>query len=99
MIASAYPLPFEGHPFFLADARLHPGTSGSPVLTAPSAILKTKKATKLGEFYLYFLGVNSGEETFPGGSSGLNAIWYSSEVQALTSASFQTRVLSYPSIP
>jgi hypothetical protein len=99
MVASAYPLPFGGQSFFLVDARLHPGTSGSPVLTAPTGMLKTETATRIADFHLYFLGVNSGEEVFPGGSSGLNAIWYSSEVQALTSASFQSRVLPYPSQP
>jgi len=96
MVASAYPVPFEGHPFFLADARLHPGTSGSPVLTAPSGMLKTKKGTTMGNYNLYFLGVNSGEAQFPGGSSGLNSIWYASEVLDLTKASFQSRVLLYP---
>lgn len=96
MVASAYPVPFDGHPFFLADARLHPGTSGSPVLTAPSGMIKTKKVTLANQFSLYFLGVNSGEAQFPGGSSGLNSIWYASEVVALTRASFQSRVLPYP---
>jgi S1-C subfamily serine protease len=96
MVASAYPVPFEGRPVFLVDARLHPGTSGSPVLTVPSALFKTKKGTTMGGYHLYFLGVNSGEAQFPGGSSGLNSIWYASEVLNLTKASFQSRVLLYP---
>src|SRR6266480_4187459 len=37
-------------------------------------------------YNLYFLGVNSGEAQFPGGSSGLNSIWYASEVLDLTKA-------------
>jgi S1-C subfamily serine protease len=96
MVASAYPVPFEGHPFFFADARLHPGTSGSPVLTAPSMFLKTRTGVVASGYRTFFLGVNAGEAQFPGGSSGLNQIWYASEVLALTRASFQSRVLSYP---
>ena len=34
-LASAYTVPFNGGPFVLVDARLHDGTSGSPVLTKP----------------------------------------------------------------
>ena len=30
-VASAYPMRFRGQPYFLIDARLHEGTSGSPV--------------------------------------------------------------------
>jgi hypothetical protein len=33
IISSAYPVPFRDNPYFLVDARLHPGTSGSPVTT------------------------------------------------------------------
>lgn len=34
-IASSYGIPFNGRPYFLIDARLKPGMSGSPVLTKP----------------------------------------------------------------
>src|SRR2546426_815134 len=30
----AYPIPFNGQPLFLVDARLHPGTSGNPSYAA-----------------------------------------------------------------
>lgn len=32
MIASSFPHPFKGEPYFLTDARLHRGMSGSPVI-------------------------------------------------------------------
>lgn len=32
LIASPYGTPFENRPYFLTDARMHPGTSGSPVV-------------------------------------------------------------------
>jgi hypothetical protein len=35
-IASVFSVPFNGQPCFLIDARLHSGTSGSPVLTRSS---------------------------------------------------------------
>jgi S1-C subfamily serine protease len=37
MIASSYGVPFQDNPFFLTDANLHPGTSGSPVITKPKS--------------------------------------------------------------
>jgi hypothetical protein len=99
-IASAYPVPFNGQPLFLVDARLHPGTSGSPVLTKPSSILRTQTGMlHPGGETTYFLGVNSGEFIFPGESSGLNAVWYASEVQVITTSSFQTATFADPSEP
>ena len=47
-VASYYPTPFQGRPYFLVDARLHPGTSGSPVLTAPSNVMRTSGAAVYG---------------------------------------------------
>ncbi len=96
-IASAYPMPFNGRPFFLVDARLHPGTSGSPVLMKPSSFLRTQTGTlHPGGETTYLLGVNSGEVFFPGESSGLNGVWYASEVQIITTASFQTATFIQP---
>jgi len=96
-VASAYPVPFQGQPFFLVDARLHPGTSGSPVLAKPSNTMTTSSGTTVhGDFHIFFLGVNSGEANFPGESSGLNAIWYGSEVAALTASSFRSQVFQWP---
>lgn len=95
-IASPYPVPFEGHPYFLVDARLHPGTSGSPVLVKPSNILKTMETTYLGDYHLIFLGVNSGSANFGADPSGLNSIWYANEVVEITAASFQPPAYPQP---
>jgi len=85
------------------DAGVRPASffeDGHRDTSAPNGTLKTKTATMLAQFNPYFLGVNSGEKVFPGGSSGLNAIWYASDVQALTSASFSIScsALSIPTL-
>ncbi len=80
-IASAYPVPFRNSPFFLIDAALHPGTSGSAVITRPSAVQKTAgggmKITSKTQFYL--VGINSGSIDFTSIGhlpSQLNVVWY-----------------------
>lgn len=95
-VASAYPVPFQGQPLFLVDARLHPGTSGSPVLAKPSNVTRTAETTLVGDYHIFFLGINSGEVNFSPESSGLNAIWYSTEIVALTQGSFQSAVFQQP---
>jgi len=74
-IASAYGIPFRKYPLFLIDSRLHPGTSGSPVITIPKSIFQDPKGgIAIGSKpQWHFLGVNSGEF----GELQLNAIWYS----------------------
>ena len=75
-IASAYGIPFKKNPFFLVDARLHPGTSGSPIITIPKSVIQMPQGgiSITSKPQWYFLGVNSGE--FRG--LQLNAVWYSS---------------------
>lgn len=91
-VASRYLTPFQGKPFFVVDARLHPGTSGSPVLTIPRDIARRSGATEVGTYHFFFLGVNSGEF----GGLGLNAIWYAKEVVELTSPNFQSASFPQP---
>jgi hypothetical protein len=38
---SAYPVPFQGNPHFLIDARLHKDTSGSQVITKLKNLMET----------------------------------------------------------
>lgn len=44
-VASMFPVPFEGKSYFLVDAILHNGTSGSPVVTQPANVYRTKGGT------------------------------------------------------
>jgi S1-C subfamily serine protease len=88
MIASSYGVPFQGLPLFLTDANLHPGTSGSPVVTKPkSAWVDDKGNTNLvtGTTY-YLIGVHSGtvDPKITGGQQiGLGAAWYSGLIEEI----------------
>ena len=86
MVASVYPVPFRGNPYFLVDARLHKGTSGSPVLTKEkSTWIGANGDTVFGGASIYLLGVNS--STFPLPKDieplGLNAVIFASIVDHL----------------
>ena len=83
-IASLYPVPFEGKPYFLIDARLHGGTSGSPVIAKP-----TRYVTKGGQrvavrfnLMTFLVGVHSAtidcEDRDPDQDEplGLSVVWY-----------------------
>jgi S1-C subfamily serine protease len=71
-VASVFPVPFKGNRFFLVDANLQPGTSGSPVVTKPSAMSLTRTGTVLGGRMFYLVGVNSGAYD----ALNLNAVWF-----------------------
>lgn len=78
-IASVYPIPFRDRPFFLVDAHLHPGTSGSPVITRPAgARIGGSREEKEGEHF-YLVGINSGGYE----DLELNAIWFTSVIKEL----------------
>jgi S1-C subfamily serine protease len=81
-VASTFPVPFLGKRFFLVDAKLHPGTSGSPVITRPSQFFLKggvpKFATKDGVTYL--VGINSGSL----GDLNLNSVWFADIILELT---------------
>lgn len=82
-LASFYPIPFEGEPYFLIECRVHSGCSGSPVLTRPGGIMQARGA-RLSLYLsrgIYLLGVNSarvGKERAAKGEEplGLNAVWF-----------------------
>lgn len=73
-VASAYGIPFRKIPLFLIDSRLHPGTSGSTVITIPKSVIQKPGGgiSIVSSPQWYFLGVNSGEF----GDLQLNAVWY-----------------------
>jgi S1-C subfamily serine protease len=76
-LATPYGVPFDGKPIFLVDANLHPGTSGSPVVSPSSDIRRmTDGSTALGRFPPNLLGINSGEYFRGGIGLGLNFAWY-----------------------
>ncbi|MFH1870052.1 MAG: serine protease [Pseudomonadota bacterium] len=91
MIASAYRVPFLNNPLFLTDANLHPGTSGSPVITKPkSAWVDTKGNTRIVTGTVYYLvGVHSGtiSPSITGGQDiGLGAAWYAELLEEIASS-------------
>jgi S1-C subfamily serine protease len=82
VVASAPGIPFDGQPYFLIDANLHPGTSGSPVLTRPRNDWPTNGGTAVAFVTgspMFLLGVHSATLSFklPGGSepAGLAQVW------------------------
>ena len=86
-VASIYPVPFQGKPYFLIDARLHPGTSGSPVILKPTNILRRKESTDfLSGFATFLLGIHSHTWPVPKDMEplGLNAVWFSTLIEKLT---------------
>jgi hypothetical protein len=81
-IASVYPLPFKGERYFVTDARLHRGASGSPVvahLVEPD-----------GRTVLKLLGVHaasldvSNRDPAVDEPLGLNMAWYASLIPEMT---------------
>ncbi len=71
-IASAYGVNFDGLPYFLIDANLHPGTSGSPVVNSHHTLFREGDPK---EGYALF-GVHSAEHVVGGDPLGLNVVWY-----------------------
>lgn len=82
MISSAYGVDFQGSPFFLVDANLHPGMSGSPVITKPKNVWPDDKGniSLLTGSPMYLLGVHSATLgiKLPSGEEplGLGTVWY-----------------------
>lgn len=87
-IASAYGIDFQGLPLFLTDANLHPGTSGSPVITKPKNTWQDDKGNTnviAGTNY-YLIGIHSGtvNKDMTGGTEiGLGAAWYSRLIEEI----------------
>jgi len=79
-VASVFPIPFRDKPFFLADAILHAGTSGSPVVTQPArAYMGFGGVLQDGLYRSYLVGINSGSY----GSLNLNTVWFNSMIEQL----------------
>jgi S1-C subfamily serine protease len=82
IIASSFGLRFQGHGYFLTDARTHRGTSGAPV------VMRSADGSKRLPWKL--LGVHSARMDMGGRdlrldeSLGLNCAWYADMVMTLT---------------
>ena len=62
IIASRWKTGFKGNPYFLIDAKLFPGSSGSVVITKPADfIIKNGEILTSAEKHFGFLGIFSGE--------------------------------------
>jgi S1-C subfamily serine protease len=70
--ASSYGVEFNGKPYFLVDANLHPGTSGSPVVNTHHTLFRRGGC---GESYSLF-GMHSAQFAVGGNPLGLNIVWY-----------------------
>jgi Trypsin-like peptidase domain len=85
VISSSFGLRFQGHGFFLTDARTHRGTSGAPVVMQASP-----SDPGLGDLRWKLLGVHSarldmGERDHEQDESlGLNCAWYADILLTLT---------------
>jgi len=87
ILASVYPVPFRGNPYFLIDGRLHEGMSGSPIITKPSPIRPTKKGISfMGGPVTFLLGILSHTFPVPKGIEplDLSAVWFASLVDSIT---------------
>ena len=65
IVASRWGVGFEGHPYFLIDAKLFPGSSGSVVLSKPNDLMvKDGEIMFAREKQVSLLGIFSGEPKF-----------------------------------
>ena len=86
LMATVYPVPFGGMPAVLIDARLHRGTSGSPVLTKASNIIRRIDGSTsfMDKAVQYLVGVQSGAWDSKNRDPkideplGLNLVWFAS---------------------
>lgn len=78
-IASLYRGHFEGRPYFLLDAVLHPGTSGSPVYIPTRQSRTTVHGLVIGASPPVLLGINSGSFE----PLGLHTIWYAELIEEI----------------
>jgi Trypsin-like peptidase domain len=87
-ISSPYPIPWNGNPYFLIDANLEEGTSGSPVITKFKASWRLRDGSKFHSgLAMFLLGINS--STFPErevqkSPLGLNAVYFARIIDQMT---------------
>ncbi len=92
-LASIYPVPFSGRPIVLIDSRLHRGTSGSPVLTKPTQMLRRKdgSTSMLTGPISFLLGVHSASVDIRDRDPqqdeplGLSVVWFANLIAEIIS--------------
>ena len=82
-VASVYPLPFKGERYFITDARLHRGSSGSPVVAKIFDVTTESTAWKLLGIHSASLDV-SNRDPLQDEKLGLNMSWYASLILEMT---------------
>lgn len=83
--STQYGFPFNGAPAFLTDARMHPGTSGSPVLAGPVTLMTHGGIDLWGPAYK-LLGIHSSTLLQPVEDGerrwlDLNTAWYAELIE------------------
>jgi hypothetical protein len=92
VIASAFGMRFQGHGYFLTDARTHRGASGAPVVTRDAT-----RASDRAELTWRLLGIHasrldmSHRDLQEDGHLDLNCAWYADVLLALTDHSSAAR--------
>ena len=74
-VASAFGHSFDDQPYFLIDANLHEGTSGSPVISSAHNTLKNQSGSFVTSSAI-LLGIHSAEHYTEDKPLGLNVVWY-----------------------
>ncbi len=82
-VASVYPLPFKGERYFITDARLHRGSSGSPVIAKSLDVSTESMEWKLLGVHSASLDV-SNRDPAQDEKLGLNMAWYASLINEMT---------------
>ncbi|MFC4990104.1 trypsin-like peptidase domain-containing protein [Saliphagus infecundisoli] len=72
LIAFPHKLDFEEEPKFLTDARMDPGTSGSPIVVGPSEVRSPWGGHQSKSNPIFLLGIHSGNYLHDEGSDGSN---------------------------
>lgn len=83
IVSTQYGFPYNGDPIFLTDARMHPGTSGSPVVAGPVTLITHGGIDLWGPAYK-LLGVHSATLRQPateGERLDLNTAWYAELIE------------------
>lgn len=87
IVSTQYGFPYNGVPAFLTDARMHPGTSGSPVLAGPVTLITHGGIDLWGPAYK-LLGIHSSTLLQPVEENerrwlDLNTAWYAELIEEI----------------